>query len=221
MRVARLGFFLAIVLAAFPSFSFAGTVNMDFVTVGGASIGGEYVYPYYFSINGSGTLTPLICDTYDKSIGFGETWTANVVSLNSGQGLWSGTAGTKGYEAAAIIFSWLLNGTVVDGQAVTAATGNLAIWGLFDGGRSNSGWTSYEQNLINTALGITLAQSSAFYSQFTVYVPTDTQANGPQEFIRYNNGGLTPAPLAEPASLVTLAGSLLALGGVVRRRVKI
>jgi hypothetical protein len=220
MRRAR--HFLVALLAAlaFPAASFAGPVNLQFITVGGASIGGEYVYPYYFYIDGSTTLTPMICDTYDRSIGFGESWTANAVSLTSGQGFWNqqGTATIQSYEAAAIIFSWLLNGTTVAGQQVTAATGNLAIWGLFDGGRGNSGWTAYEQTLINTAFGLTHSQSSAFYSQFTIYVPTDTQVNGPQEFIGYNNGGLPPQSVPEPASLAIVASGLIAFRGVVRKR---
>jgi len=224
MRFARLCF-VALAVLALSGISFAGQENLNFVSVGGASIGGEYVYPYYFSINGSSTLTPLICDTYDKSIGFGESWTANVYSLTSGQGLWMGVgqdgfSGLKNYEAAAIIFGWLLNGSTVAGQQVNAMTGNLAIWALFDGGRTNSGWTTYEQTLINMALASTGSQSLAFYNQFTVYTPTNTQANGPQEFIGYNNGGLPPAPLPEPASLPMFVSSLVIAGGFLGRKLR-
>jgi hypothetical protein len=222
MRYARL---CPVVLAVLvlSAVCFAGQVGLQFVNVGGASVGGEYVYPYYFSINGSSTLTPLICDTYDRSIGFGESWTANVYALTSGQGLWTGIgqdgySGTKNYEAAAIIFGWLMNGSTVAGQQVNAMTGNLAIWGLFDGGRSNSGWTPYEQTLINMALASTGSQSLAFYNQFTIYTPTNTQVGGPQEFIGYSNGGIPPAALPEPASLPMSISTLVICGGFLGRK---
>jgi hypothetical protein len=220
MRFLRLGALAAFLTLVLSGVSFAGQIdNLNFNSVGGASIGGEYVYPYYFYINGSSTLTPLLCDTYDKSITFGESWQAYANPLLSGQGLWmSEPNALKNYEAAAIIFGWILNATTVAGQQVSAATGNLAIWGLFDGGRSNSGWTQYEQTLINQALGLTMSQSLSYYAQFTVYTPTNTGPGGPQEFIGYNNGGIPPQSLPEPATVSILAGGIFILSEVLRRR---
>jgi hypothetical protein len=201
--------------------SFAGTVDMTFENIGpGNQIGGEYTYPYYFSINGSSSLTPLICDTYSNSISFGQSWTANVNSLPpTGTGIWGGLPNsTQYYEASAILFSELLNHTVVAGQAVTSATGNLAIWALFDGGRSNSGWTPYEQTLIDQALRLAAyGQSASFYSQFQVYTPVGASpGNGPQEFIGCSNGTCSGVALSEPASLPILGSGLMVFLGLIQ-----
>lgn len=219
MRHYRLAVLTALLLAVFCGVSFAGTVNMTFENVGpGNSIGGEYTYPYYFSINGSSTLTPLICDSYSNSINFGQSWTANVAPLLDAPhtGYWKQAPSLQNYEAAAIIFSEILNGTVVAGQAVSSATGNLAIWALFDGGRSNSGWSTYEQQIINAALGSTGSYSRSFYNQFQVYTPAGgAPGSGPQEFIGFNPN----FNLSEPASLPILASGLVMLGGLTRLRV--
>lgn len=206
--------------------SFAGTVSLTFENVGpGNQVGGEYTYPYYFSINGSSTLTPLLCDTYSNSITWGESWKANATPLTADQGLWMNEPNAlKNYEAAAIIFSWILNGTVPSGQVTPGGvSGNLAVWALFDGGRGNSGWVPADQTLVNQALALTGSQSLAFYAQFTVYTPIPgTQSTGgtAQEFIGCNGGGtcLQAAPmLPEPASFPVLGIGILALAGVLRR----
>jgi hypothetical protein len=200
----------------FVGSSFAGTVSMNFNSVGGQSIGGEYVYQYYFYVNGSTSLTPLLCDTYSNSIYFGESWNATTSSLTSGAGIWMGLPNAmQDYQAAAIIFGEMLNGTV------DYANGNLAIWALFDGGRNNSGWTPYDQMLINNALYLTAFNGANYYNQFTLYTPVGgSPGNGPQEFIGYNGGGIPPA-LPEPASLPILAGGLVTMVGVLRRTVRV
>ena len=40
--------------------SYADTVSMTFSGTSGASNGSDYIYPYYFSINGSSTATNLM-----------------------------------------------------------------------------------------------------------------------------------------------------------------
>lgn len=220
MRSTRALLFSMLVALCLTGSSFAGTVGMTFENVGpGNQIGGEYTYPYYFSINGSSSLTPLICDTYSNSISFGQSWQANLSSLPpNGTGMWSGLPNaTQYYEASAILFSEMLNHTVVAGQAVTSITGNLAIWALFDGGRSNSGWTPYEQTLIDQALRLAAyGQSAAFYSQFQVYTPVGASpGNGPQEFIGCTNGTCSGIALSEPASLPILGSGLMMFAGLL------
>src|SRR5262245_49130567 len=57
----------------------AETVDLTFVNVGpGYNDGSYYDYPYNFSINGSNTLTSLICDDFNDDIWFGESWSAYV-----------------------------------------------------------------------------------------------------------------------------------------------
>jgi len=200
----------AVVILLFSGRSVAGNVSMNFNSVGGNSIGGEYTYPYNFYINGSNSLTSLLCDSYDRNIRFGETWTANEHRLLSGTGLFSSK---QDYEAAAIIFSEILKGSVVDGSVVTAQSGNLAIWGLFDGGRQNSGWSPYEDMLISSALASTGNHDASFYNHFVVYTPLNgAKGMAAQEFIGYD-----PTPVPEAATLPLLAGGLVTLTALARR----
>lgn len=217
MRHASGFLFSLLTVLLFAGSSLAGTVDtLTFENVGpGNQIGGVYTYPYYFSINGSSTLTPLICDTYFNEISFGQSWQANVTNLASGQNYFMPI---KDYEAAAILFSEILNGSV------TPQDGNVAIWALFAGtGNGIGGFTPADQTLINKALGNTANQSLAFYSQFNVFTPTSGGAGkgGPQEFIGYtpNGSGINPIFSApEPAGLPLLASGLVVLAGVLRNR---
>jgi hypothetical protein len=217
MRYVRLVSLSVLSLLAFSASSFAGRVNMTFENIGpGNQIGGEYTYPYYFSINHSNTYTPLICDTHSNSITFGQKWKANVSSLLSASGLWMNEPGAlNDYKAAAIIFSEILNKTVIDGQAVTSQDGNLAIWALFDGGsRSNSGWTNHDQNLIDIALASTSQYHTSFYRHFQVYTPVGAKPGfGPQEFIGYD-----PNILPEPMSLTIMGSGLAAMSLLLRQK---
>jgi len=100
-KIGTLG--LALFLCLFVGQAFANsTVNLTFVNVGPGNVAptGVYAYPYNFSINGSTTLTPMMCDAFNNHISFGESWTANVHSILQG-----GMFGTTGqalldYKAA-------------------------------------------------------------------------------------------------------------------------
>src|ERR1035441_261885 len=69
-------------LLAFGSLqAHAGTVSLYFVSVGGQSVGEYSLYPYYFSIDGSATATPLMCISFTQDINLGDSWTAAVQSI--------------------------------------------------------------------------------------------------------------------------------------------
>ena len=180
------------------------TVSMAFIGPGGNNGGGVYTYPYNFSING-GAPTSLICDAFDNEVISGETWTANMSSLLSGNGLWGNNL--TDYKAAGLIFEDILSGNI------NATTGNWAIWGLFS---SNAQGNSFFQNSGAAALGslyLTAAANapSSEFNGFVLYTPiAGTQSWGgmPQEYIGYNPCYSAP----EPGSLLLCGIAFVTIG---------
>lgn len=180
------------------------TVSMTFIAPGGNNGGGVYTYPYNFSINGGGS-TPLICDAFDNEVVPGETWTANMSSLVSGNGLWGNQLAN--YEAAGLIFEGIVAGNI------NATTGNWAIWGLFSQNAQNN---SFFQSSGAAALDATYltaaanAPASAF-NGLVLYTPiAGTQSWGglPQEYIGYNPS----YSAAEPGSLLLCGLAFVTIG---------
>lgn len=208
MRYFRPAAFRVLVFLLLCGASFAGTVQLTFVNVGGTSVGGEYVYPYFFQVNGNKTpLMALICDSYTNNISFGQGWTANVNGIMSGNNLFS--PALKDYQAAAIIYSEVLAHQVNPNVGVSAADGNLAIWALFPptAAMGNSGWNSTVQGIEMSALASTKNYNSAFYSGFHVYTPVGASPGvGPQEFI-----GTVPEPMSSAILGPGLATTFLLL----------
>ena len=66
--------FAAILTLAFPLTVHADT--LQFVGTGSNTVGNVYAYPYYFHVNGSAALTPLMCLSFDNEIVNGESWSA-------------------------------------------------------------------------------------------------------------------------------------------------
>jgi hypothetical protein len=124
---------MALVLATSVS---ATTVTMTYEGHQGAVAidGSPYIgYPYYFSINSSKTLTPLMCDSFDNNVSLGQTFQATVSPFL--QGIANGMFGpsmTLDYKAAGLIFKSMLGGTLDRAQA------QWAIWGLFSTNAQNN-----------------------------------------------------------------------------------
>lgn len=213
MRSLRFGAIFAVLamLSMCTTAVFANsTVDMQLVSMGGNSAGGVNTYPYNLSING-GSPVPLICDSYDNKVTIGETWKAQVVGLLSGQGLFGNQL--LNYKAAGLIFESILNGSVA------VNVGNFAIWGLFSTDAQNSsffqssGAGSIEQHYLTLAAA---APNSAF-NGLVLYtpIPGSQSRNGtPQEFIGY-------APVPEPGAMMLFGTGMLALAGMVRRKLKV
>lgn len=190
-------------------------VRFDGPSAGGANTSsGVYVYPYYFSINGSQypNLAALICDSYDNEVWQNETWTADQVTLAS---LTGGANGQKYIEAA-----WLFSQMGTDPSASDAAKYNYAIWGLFSTSALNS--SGYSATGAASALP-TASQLVGFDTGgFSVFIPVAGSAtlngqavnNLPQEFIGYvppKGPHNPPTQTPEPASLVLIGVGLAAV----------
>ena len=82
MRIATLVLVFAAATFVAPLAHADGTVNMAFVGVNGVNDGHYYVSPYNGTMNGQSVT--LFCDDVINEVTFGQTWTANVTNLASG-----------------------------------------------------------------------------------------------------------------------------------------
>ncbi len=189
----------------------ASADTLKFVSDAGVNVGGEDVYPYNFQINGSSTLTQLMCIDLNRSISFGESWnvTANSIALDS-------SLLSQQYRADTLLFYATTTGQYSNADVQWAA------WSIFDpsGTSGNSGFDATAQNLASLAMqyaGNSQLIDSGFFSNFTLYQPTGNQTgwtNGiPQEFI-----GAAQTP--EPSSLLLMGSGLASFASVVRRRLR-
>jgi hypothetical protein len=196
---------LSFSLVCAPHFSLADSLH--FVSDGGQSVGGVDVYPYNFSIDGSSTLNSLMCLDFNREISMGETWNVNVMSVPL-----DNSQSSIDYRADAWIYSQLGIYSNADVQ--------YGVWDIFDptGVNGHAGFNATAQQLAQTGLMMAQNQTliqSGFFSGFTLYTPTDSQAgwtNGePQDFV-----GTAQAP--EPSSFVLLGSGLIGTAGAIRRK---
>jgi hypothetical protein len=200
---------LCALLSFCPMKGYAGTMTLTLESVGGQSSGSDYVYPYNFSFDGSTTLTPLMCISYENEIYFGESWTATMVPIS----------GNEQYVEAAYIFSLA---AAPGASATTIAEAQWANWELFDPGDANllnnvpAGYQTDITTLLNTAANFAQNNTNTnMYSNYDIFVPIDgTQSTGgaPQYMI----GDPTDAP--EPGSYLLFGTGLLGLAAILLRK---
>jgi hypothetical protein len=197
----------------------ADTVSLNFVSIGGQSVGKYSVYPYYFSIDGSATTAPLMCISYTQEIGIGDSWTATIQSIT----------GSSEEKAA-----WLF--TDANQNPGNIADDQFAAWELFDPDLTGPDQSGIDAQLAAAASGISNWTSSNL-ANYVLYVPVPgsvSQSIGdyPQTFLGYaaaernaaegvaGEGGstMTDAPTPEPSGLILLGTGLLGFATVFHRR---
>ena len=185
--------------------------TLTFVSDAGVNVGGEDVFPYNFQINGSSTITQLMCIDLNRSISFGESWTVAPTSIALDSSLIS-----QEYRADALLYYATTTGQFSNADVQWAA------WSILDpsGVSGNSAFDATAQNLASLAMQYAGDQQlidSGFFSNFTLYQPTSDQTGWtygiPQEFI-----GAAPTP--EPSSVLLMGSGLVSFAGVVRRRLR-
>ena len=207
-RIGKIGLLASLGLCFFLGQAFANsTVNLTFVNVGpGNTAGGAYAYPYNFSINGSTTLTPMMCDAYNNHIDFGESWTANEHSILQGGMFGNSGQALMDYKAAGLIFLSVLNGNL------NGSLGNEAVWALFSGNIPGSNDTAV-QTLMSQYLGLAANAPNSAFKGLEVYSAVGARPGyGPQEFIGYSPSAAVP----EPGTLVLMGSGMMFMAGAIR-----
>lgn len=207
-RFTLLACMLGMTLAAYAG----NNVSVTLTGVGGAEYGygsnyadGEYVMPYYLSINNA-TPVPVICDDYGHTVYLNENWTASVHTFSDLTGTRFGVADTTQYHEAA----WLASQIGSSSPLSTIAAIQFAIWSLFTNGvpvvSGETGWLS----------SASAAASHNYYgmdfSHWEILTPNNPTS--PQEYFLY-----VPS-IPEPSAWLDMFVGLVAFAGIwtVKRR---
>ncbi len=217
---------LLLLLVSIAAIVHADTVTLNLVnTLPNNSAGGVYVYPYNFSVNGSTTLTALLCDDYNHEVQLGESWTANVNTLAAA----AAGAGNFGATANYYKAGWLFEQLVSQAPYASPESINWAIWKILSpgitvpssvmGASTTQGTVAWWLNQIPTTIDPNALGNIVVY---TWNGNTNTIVNGPggppQEY--FGTGSVPGGPtgtVPEPASMILM---LTGCGAIFLRRRK-
>ena len=206
-----------VLLLLSPRMGYADNMTITLESVGGQSSQGDYVYPYNFSFDGSTTLTPLMCISYEQEIYFGESWTATMTPVDGSDNL-------QYVEAAYILAQAAAPGA----SANTIAVAQWANWEFFDPNDPSllANLPSGYQPQIDTLLAAAslFAENNVNTTDFPnidIFTPINgTQSTGglPQTFVGDPSGDNDPLYAPEPGSFILFGSGLLGLAGLIFRK---
>jgi hypothetical protein len=188
-------------------FAHAGSnVNVTLTGVGGAQYGygsnysdGEYLMPYYVSINNAPPAT-AICDDYNHHVTVGEQWVGTIHSFNDLTGTRFGQSYSQQYHEAA----WLASQVTSTSSLATVAAVQFAIWRLFSGNTPLIGGENiWLQAASSAAANNFWGMDFSHWQILTPFSPTS-----PQEYLLY-----IPS-IPEPSVLLDLMVGLIAFTGI-------
>jgi len=196
-------------------------VTITFQSPLGTNYGGFYTGIYNGTVGS--VPTSFICDDSMNDITAGESWQATVESLsNAGTtGLFSGNPYTATYAAGGTAgdsytpqqvynaVAYLANQIFINPTGPNVNSLAYAIWDLMDHPLSHG--SSGQPADTSTYINLGLANVDYQNPDILFYVPNQTDANGPQEFI---------SETAEPLSMA-LMGTFLTLAGFAIGRKKL
>lgn len=185
-------------------YSIASPVTASFAGLGGASQNGEYIYPYFVTID-NGPQIPMVCDDIFHASAIGDTWDANITALSSHD-----MSNTRFQDYAKYVEAGFLLQQIAPANQAEWGNINWAIWKIFNPG-INPGpdpegtlGVAYWYDL---ALGTNLETVNVDFVM--ILTPVDAQSEtGDQEFMY-----LTP----EPGTLLLAGSGLLALFSARKR----
>jgi hypothetical protein len=213
------------------SWTMADPVAMQFTNgTGSQAIGGGLIGSYSVNVNVNGTITPeqLWCDDYTSRLNWGQTWSANLTSLNISGGTttvtgnldntkFNSSRGTDYYLQSA----WILS------QWGTGSFDNIvlqgALWQLSNNNQPLSDSGSY-QGAINTVLfqAAAAVNSRSVWGNLYIYTPADPLTGAAIAKIgeNYTQELIKVAPVPEPSSLLLLGSGMVSLALFSRQKMK-
>ena len=189
---------VVLVLAAVVSFG-ATLASADTLQLQSAPYG--QAGPYLFSVNGSSTLTPLICYSEKNLITYGEQWTVEEFTISS---VGSITGDFQGSVTQYNELGYLAN-------ELFASPGNTdiqnAIWAVLNTGGAQNSYYWGAVNFVNA--------NPSYETSDVFYIPVGNFSNlpygEPQPFI-----GRAAVP--EPSSFLLLVSGILGLAGASKKK---
>lgn len=188
--------------------AYAGSnVNVQITGAGGAENGlgsnyayGEYLMPYYLTINQSNPIA-VVCDDYAHTVNIGDQWTAAVSTFSNLSATRFGAADATQYHEAV----WLASQIKANSPLTDIAGVQFAIWKLFTPGTPDVG--TEDAWLAKASSAATQNYGGMSFANWEILTPVNPLS--PQEYF---------FQIPEPNVMLELGVGLVAFVGVWNMR---